>query len=257
MDDLVVETRPAEHLIVLRLNRPQARNAFNDALLHCLAERLSAAKNDSSVRAVVITGSDKAFGAGGDLREMAATSPVGLWRSPRHDWWGEINRFTKPIIAAVNGPAFGGGCELSLACDIVVAADSATFALPEIKLGFVPGRGGTQRLPGLIGKSAAMHMILTGEPISADDALRLGMVWEVCKAEETVARAIAIAERIAKHAPVAVSIGKELVQRACPPMLEQGMALERHCYEFLTGTDDAREGMDAFLNKRTPRFNGE
>lgn len=257
MEDLVLINRPEENVGVLTLNRPEANNASNNALLSRLAEALGEMRDDQSIHAVVLTGSEKVFGAGGDLVEMSASSPVDLWRSPRHDWWGEINRFPKPLIAAVNGPAYGGGCELALAADIVIAGANAQFALPEIKLGFVPGRGGTQRLPILVGKSAAMHMILTGEPINAERALALGIVWEITEPAETLERAIALAGTIARRAPVAVSIAKELVQRASSPLLDQGMALERHCYEFLTGTEDGQEGMSAFLEKRKPEFSGK
>jgi enoyl-CoA hydratase len=257
MTELVILTRPADGVALLRLSRPEARNAFNAALLERLAAVLHALDRDAGLRAAVVTGGADVFGAGGDLAEMAASTPVELWASSRHDHWGAIHQFRKPLIAAVNGPAFGGGCELALACDIVVAGENARFALPEVRLGFVPGRGGTQRLPAMIGKSAAMHMILTGEPVDAQAALRLGLVWEVTAPEATIERALAIAQVIATRPPVAVQIAKELVSRAASPLLEQGMATERHCYEFLVGTSDAQEGMEAFLGKRAPAFSGK
>ena len=257
MSDLIIQKEVSEGVRLVQLNRPDARNAFNEALLSQLAQTLQSLNTDQGVRVVVVTGTEAAFGAGGDIGEMAASSPVDLWASPRHDYWDEIHQFRKPIIAAVNGPAFGGGCELALACDIVLAGDNARFALPEIKLGFIPGRGGTQRLPPLINKSAAMHMILTGDPIDAETALRLGLVWKVVPSSETVKECLGIAEKIAQRPPVATQIAKELVSRAAAPMLAEGMATERHSYEFLTGTDDAKEGMSAFLEKRVPKFSGK
>lgn len=257
MTELVIETRPADRVAALTLNRPEARNAFNAALLARLAERLYALDRDDDVHAVVVTGGAKVFGAGGDLAEMAQSSPVDLWASPRHDHWGIIHGLRKPLIAAVNGAAFGGGCELALASDIVIAGDNARFALPEIKLGFVPGRGGTQRLPAAIGKSAAMHMILTGDPIDAETAVKLGLALEVVGAEITVERATAIAAAIASRPRIAIQIAKELVSNAAAPLLAQGMANERHCYEFLIGTNDAKEGMAAFLEKRPASFTGK
>ena len=257
MTEIVLESRLSEAVVLLTLNRPEARNAFNAALLERLADRLYHLDRDQNVHAVVVTGDEKAFGAGGDLAEMVRSTPVDLWASPRHDHWGIIHAFRKPLIAAVNGVAFGGGCELALAADIVIAGESARFALPEIKLGFVPGRGGTQRLPAVVGKSAAMYMILTGEPIDAHAAVRLGLALEVTPITQTISRATALATTIAERPPVAVQIAKELVSHACAPSLQQGMANERHCYEFLTATQDAREGMNAFLEKRAPKFGGK
>jgi enoyl-CoA hydratase len=257
MNDLVSEQKYEDGTVLLTLNRPDARNAFNAALLARLAERLCALAEAREAHCVIITGAGDAFSAGGDLKEMAASTPVQLWRSPRHGWWNSIFSFPKPLIAAVNGLAYGGGCELALACDIVVAGTNARFALPEIKLGFVPGRGGTQRLPAIVGKSAAMYMVLTGEPIDAHEAFRLGLALEVCEPSVTLDRALAIARTVSARSPIAAQIGKELVQRAGAPQLESGMALERHCYEFLVGTPDAKEGMAAFLERRSPKFFGE
>lgn len=257
MENSILVSFPEDHVGVLTLNRPDFNNAANNLLLESLATELARMRLNPDVQAVVLAGSESVFGAGGDLAEMSAATPVELWGSPRHDWWGEVNRFPKPLIAAVNGPAYGGGCELALASDIVIAGSNARFALPEIKLGLVPGRGGTQRLPLVVGKSAAMHMVLTGEPIDAERALSLGIAWEITDPSKTLESAISLAKTIAKRAPVAVGIAKELVQRAATPLLEQGAALERHCYEFLTGTEDGQEGMRAFLEKRSPNFSGK
>lgn len=243
-------------VVRLTLSRPKAHNAFNDHLLLLLAEQLRVLAGDDSVRCVVVTGGLKSFCAGGDLAEMSAATPVQLWASPRHEYWNEIHSFPKPLIAAVNGPAFGGGFELALASDIIVAGDNARFALPEIKLGFIPGRGGTQRLPALVTKSAAMHMILTGDEIDAQTAFRLGIAWMVTTPRECVDEATRIAQRIASRPTVAVQIAKEVVSQAAAPALKSGMSTERHCYEFLVGTDDAQEGMRAFLEKRKPKFVG-
>ncbi len=256
MNDLILTTRPAPDVALITLNRPEARNAFNEALLSALHDALSVLATCAETNVVVVTGGSSAFGAGGDLHEMSQASPTELWASPRHIYWNTIHDFPKPMIAAVNGPAYGGGCELALACDIVIAGDSARFALSEIKLGFIPGRGGTQRLPAIVNKSAAMYMILTGNPIDAQTALRLGLVWDVVPAEATIDAALSIAVMIAERPPVAVQIAKEVVASAAAPALKSGMATERHCYEFLTGMDDAKEGMAAFLEKRPPVFRG-
>lgn len=257
MNDLVLESRPSDHVALLTLNRPEARNAFNGQLLETLAKRLEKLDRDDQINAVVVTGGPVAFGAGGDIAEMASTSPVDLWASPRHDHWEQIHAFRKPLVAAVNGPAFGGGCELALACDIVIAGNSARFALPEIRLGFVPGRGGTQRLPKIVGKSQAMFMILTGNPIDAARAVETGMALEIVDPDQTIIRATEIAATIASRPRVAAQIAKELVSGAAAPLLDEGMARERHCYEFLMATDDAQEGMSAFLEKRPAKFSGK
>jgi enoyl-CoA hydratase len=254
MNELILTTRPANGVVLVTLNRPEARNAFNEALLFALHEKLNELASCDETHVVVVTGGSTVFGAGGDLQDMSQASPTELWASPRHKYWNTIHDFPKPMIAAVNGAAYGGGCELALASDIVIAGDSARFALPEIKLGFIPGRGGTQRLPAIVNKSAAMHMILTGNPIDAQTALRLGLVWDVVPTETTIEAAVAIATVIAERPPVAVQIAKEMVASAAAPALKSGMAAERHCYEFLTGTDDAKEGMAAFLEKRPPTF---
>ncbi|MBL0925862.1 MAG: enoyl-CoA hydratase/isomerase family protein [Sphingomonadaceae bacterium] len=255
MTGLVIEeTIGAVRLI--RLNRPEARNAFNEALLSSLAAALQRAANDDAIRCTVVTGNEQAFGAGGDIPEMAATSPVGIWRSERHKWWATIHDFPKPLIAAVNGLALGGGCEFALAADIVVAGDNARFGLPEIKLGFVPGRGGTQRLPLAVGKPLAMWMILTGQTMDAARALQAGLVLEICPLAEMLPRALAIAAMIAEQPPVAAQIAKSLVKRSASPGLQDGMMAERHGYEFLLGTADAQEGMAAFIERRPPVFTG-
>jgi enoyl-CoA hydratase len=247
--------RSAGAVAVVRFDRPGQRNALSLELLRRLAETLDAFARDDEVRAVVLTGGREVFAAGGDIREMAASTPVEIWNSQRHEYWGIVNRFPKPLIAAVNGPAYGGGFELVLACDIVVAGRTASFALPEIRLGFVPGRGGTQRLPALAGTSLARFMVLTGEAIDARRALEAGIVLEICDVERTQTRAVEIGTAIAQQPAVAVRVAKELL-RAAQPEQPLGLSLERRSYEFLVGTDDAREGMAAFLEKRSPRFTG-
>lgn len=256
MTDLVIIERPAAGVALVTLNRPEARNAFNSELLEAFSEALSNLDHDGKINAVVVTGGLQTFGAGGDLGEMAQATPVELWASPRHDYWAIIHQFKKPLIAAVNGPAFGGGCELALASDIVIAGQSARFALPEIKLGFVPGRGGTQRLPRIVGKSQAMFMILTGSSIDARKAVEVGIALEAVEIDQTIPRAIEVASLIASKPRVAVQIAKELVADASGPLLQDGISKERHCYEFLISTDDAKEGMGAFLEKRDPTFKG-
>jgi enoyl-CoA hydratase len=255
-NNLLIEG-PEQGVQVFTLNRPDALNALNTELLGNLSKALDDAEVDPEVRAVVITGSQRAFAAGADINEMAARDLVGILEDPRIAHWERIARFTKPIIAAVNGFALGGGCELAMHSDILIAGENARFGQPEINLGIMPGAGGTQRLVRKVGESLAMHMVLTGEPINARRALEAGLVSEICQPELTVEKAIQIGRIIARKAPIAVRLTKESVRKASDMNLADGLRFERHAFTVLAGTADRQEGLDAFLEKRKPQFKGQ
>ncbi|NLW06140.1 MAG: 2,3-dehydroadipyl-CoA hydratase [Pseudomonadaceae bacterium] len=247
---------PDKGVLLLTLNRPEALNALNTALLGELAAALDAAEADPATRAVVITGSERAFAAGADINEMAARDLVGILEDPRVAHWQRLARFPKPIIAAINGFALGGGCELAMHADILIAGENARFGQPEINLGIMPGAGGTQRLTRAVGSALAMHLALTGEQISAQRALQAGLISEICPTELTVERAISIAETIASKAPLAVRLTKEAIHKASDLDLAAGLRFERHAFTILAGTADRAEGLKAFQEKRQPKFTG-
>lgn len=247
---------PDKGVLLLTLNRPEALNALNTSLLGNLSAALDTAEANPEVRAVVLTGSERAFAAGADINEMAARDLVGIFQDPRVAYWHRIARFPKPLIAAVNGFALGGGCELAMHADILIAGENAKFGQPEINLGIMPGAGGTQLLTRAVGISKAMQMALTGEPINAQQALAAGLVSEVCPTELTVERAQAIAEVIASKAPLAVQLIKEAVHKAVDTDLATGLRFERHAFTLLAGTADRQEGLAAFQEKRRPEFKG-
>jgi enoyl-CoA hydratase len=252
---LLVET--ADGVTLIRLNRPEALNALNTQLLGELGQALDAAEADDAVRCVVITGSDKAFAAGADIKEMSDKSYAQMFAS---DFFADaarrLEQFRKPIIAAVAGYALGGGCELALLCDFIIAADTARFGQPEINLGVMPGMGGTQRLTRAVGKSKAMDMILTARQMDAAEAERSGLVSRVVAADKLVDEALAAAKRIAAQAPLAVMMNKELVNAALETTLSTGVLMERRLFHSLFAFEDQKEGMAAFVEKRKPAFKG-
>ncbi|MGZ3367616.1 MAG: enoyl-CoA hydratase-related protein [Caulobacteraceae bacterium] len=252
---LLVE--PGEGYQVIRLNRPEALNALNTALMAELTLALEAAEGDPDVRCVVLTGSDKAFAAGADIREMAGLdypeTYLADFLTRTHE---RAARFRKPLIAAVSGYALGGGCELAMMCDIVIAADTAKFGQPEVTLGIGPGLGGSQRLTRAVGKAKAMDMVLTGRTIGADEAERCGLASRVVPAAELMTEARAAAAKIAALSPVAVTVCKEMVETAFETPLAQGLRTERRLFQALFATEDQKEGMAAFLEKRKPAFKG-
>jgi enoyl-CoA hydratase len=255
-DGELLVSEPGPGVRLLTLNRPAARNALSNELLGMIAAALEAARDDATVRCVVITGSDKVFAAGADIKELATRDTVGALLDVRPLLWERIRKFPKPLIAAVLGYALGGGCELAMHADIIVAGEGAKFGQPEINLGIIPGAGGTQRLPRLVGQQLAMKLILTGEMLSAGDALSAGLVAEVATDADAVTRAVALAETIAAKSPIAVRLAKEAVLAARDVPLEQGLALERKLFSALFGTRDAHEGLAAFIEKRQPNFEG-
>src|SRR5690554_4528386 len=254
-DNLIIQG-PDKGVLLITLNRPAALNALNTALLGELSTALDTAEADTATRAVVITGSERAFAAGADINEMAARDLVGILEDPRVAHWQRISRFPKPIIAAINGFALSSGCELAMHADILIAGENARFGQPEINLGIMPGAGGTQRLTRAVGSALAMHLALTGEQISAQRALQAGLISEICPTELTVERAIQIAETIASKAPLAVRLTKEAIHKASDTDLATGLRFERHAFTVLAGTADRAEGLQAFQEKRRPKFTG-
>lgn len=252
---LLVEDRP-DGVCLITLNRPEALNALNTQLLAELAAEFDRIQAHAELFTVVVTGSKKAFAAGADINEMAALNLVGILNDPRLAHWQRITRFAKPWLAAVNGFALGGGCELAMQADIIIAGETARFGQPEINLGIIPGAGGTQRLLRAVGKSLAMQMVLAGESIDARHALRVGLISEITPPELTVERALAIATRIASKAPLAISLAKEVLLKAMDTDLATGLRLERHAFSLLAGTEDRNEGIRAFQEKRSPVFVG-
>jgi enoyl-CoA hydratase len=250
---LLVETRGRVGLITL--NRPKALNALNDDLMNELGEALLAFDGDDGIGAIVITGSDKAFAAGADIGAMRDWSYMDVFKSEyitRN--WETLKRVRKPVIAAVAGYALGGGCELAMMCDIIIAADTARFGQPEIKLGIIPGAGGTQRLPRAVGKAKAMELALTARMMDAQEAERAGLVSRVVAAERLLDEALTAASTIASYSLPAVLMAKEAINRAYEVPLAEGMLFERRLFHSLFATADQKEGMAAFIEKRTPDF---
>ena len=240
---------------LITLNRPKQLNALNDALMDELGAALKAYDADPAIGCMVITGSDKAFAAGADIGAMARYTFSDVYNG---DYitrnWEQIRAIRKPVIAAVAGFALGGGCELAMMCDMLIAADSARFGQPEIKLGVIPGAGGTQRLPRAVGKAKAMDMVLTGRMMDAAEAERAGLVSRVVPADRLIAEALSVAEVINAFGAPSVMMAKECVNRAFEGTLSDGVMYERRMFHALFVTDDQKEGMDAFLNKRKPAF---
>ena len=255
MSEVLIE-RPDERVAVIRLNRPEARNALNMATRQALAERFAELGEDETTRCIILTGGEKIFAAGADLRDMVERTPVEMFARRSERLWKPIADCPKPVIAAVNGYALGGGCELAMHCDIVVAGEGASFGQPEVRVGIMPGAGGTQRLVRAVGKFRAMKILMTGEPVSARDALAMGLVSEVVADAEVFERALAIAQTIAKMPPLAIMQIKEAVLAGVDASLETALMLERKANQLLFATRDQKEGMRAFVEKRKPRFEG-
>jgi enoyl-CoA hydratase len=242
---------------IVQLNRPQALNALNSALMDEVVHALAAFDKDEGVGCIVITGSEKAFAAGADIKEMANASVVAMMSSPFIGYWDAVTRVEKPIIAAVSGYCLGGGCELALACDLIVAAESARFGQPEINLGIIPGAGGTQRLTRAVGKSLAMDMILTGRRITGLEAVQHGLAARVVPDAGYLEAALEVAQEIAGKAPVALRVAKEAVNHAYETTLAEGVQVERRLFNLLFATEDQKEGMAAFVEKRKPEWKGK
>ena len=250
--NILVETQG--RVGIIRLNRPQALNALNKALIAELTQAIETFDADEKIGCMLITGNDKAFAAGADIKEMADKPFIDAYLGDFVSNWNVAARARKPIVAAVAGFALGGGCELAMQCDIVIAADTAKFGQPEIKLGVIPGIGGTQRLARAVGKAKAMDLILTGRMMDAAEAEKSGLVARLVSPEKLMDEAMKVAETIANMSLPSVLAGKEAINRAFEGGLSEGMAFERRIFHSLFATEDQKEGMKAFIEKRTPKW---
>jgi enoyl-CoA hydratase len=248
--------RRAARVGVVQLNRPQARNALNTALMAELIAAVQAFDADSEIGCIVITGDDRAFAAGADIKQMAAASVVEMIDSPFIGYWDDLARVAKPVLAAVSGWCLGGGCELAMACDLIVASESAVFGQPEINLGIIPGAGGTQRLTRAVGKAVAMDMVLSGRRLTAQEALHFGLAARVLPDDGFLDAALLVAAEIAARSPIALRMAKEAINHAFETPLAEGVHLERRLFNLLFATEDQKEGMAAFIAKRAPVWQG-
>ncbi|HEY6028438.1 MAG TPA: enoyl-CoA hydratase-related protein [Pseudolabrys sp.] len=255
-DPLLVE-RPSEAVTLLRLNRPQVRNALNLPLRKRLAEEVSNAVANPAVRAIVLTGNEQAFAAGADIGEMADAGPIDIMVRNVQQYYRVVAECPKPVIVAIEGFALGGGLELALCADVIVAADGARLGLPEVKIGILPGGGGTQRLSRLVGRSRAMLLLMTGRMFGAQEAFAMGVASELTPKGEALKRALEIAEEIAAMPPISVQQIKEIVNEGLNAPLDTALMLERKAYLLQYATADQKEGMRAFLDKRKPKFEGK
>ena len=254
---ILVEPAYAEYVALVRLNRPKELNALNLQLMGELKDALLMLDNDDSVRCIIITGNEKAFAAGADIKQMAGKTAVDMLKIDQFSTWDSIRRTRKPIIAAVSGFALGGGCELTMLCDMIIASETARFGQPEIKIGVMPGAGGTQRLTRAVGKARAMEMVLTGKFITAEEAMAYGLVNKVVPVELYLEEAVKLAKEIASMSPIAVQMAKEAVNKADESHLQEGLSFERKNFYMLFASEDQKEGMAAFVEKRAPNFKGQ
>ncbi|HEY0070628.1 MAG TPA: enoyl-CoA hydratase-related protein [Chloroflexia bacterium] len=242
---------------IIQLNRPEVLNALNLQMMDEIIAALDALEADDTVRCVVLTGSERAFAAGADIKEMAGATTVDMMMRDQFAKWDRIRRFKKPIIAAVSGYALGGGNELAMLCDMIVASETAQFGQPEINIGVMPGAGGTQRLARAVGKSIAMDVVLTGRTLTAREALQFGLVNRVVPVEAYLKEAVKLAKTIAEKSPIAVQMAKDAVLKAFDTPIQEGLLHERKNFYMLFSTEDQKEGMAAFIEKRKPDFKGK
>ncbi|MDZ4845070.1 MAG: enoyl-CoA hydratase-related protein [Chitinophagales bacterium] len=256
-ENLLVESQYDKHIALVRFNRPKELNALNRKLMEELRDALKALDDDEEVRVIVLTGNERAFAAGADIKEMADRSAIDMVKIDQFTTWDQIKKTKKPIIAAVSGFALGGGCELAMTCDMIIASESAQFGQPEIKIGVIPGAGGTQRLTRAVGKARAMELVLTGKFINAEEALRMGLINRIVPVELYLSEAVKLAKEIAAMSPIAVRMGKEAVLQSYSGSLEEGLQFERKNFYMLFASEDQKEGMSAFVDKRKPDFKGK
>lgn len=255
--DQVIVERPSSDIVVLKINRPQVRNALNLDVRTRLAEEVARCGADEAVRCIIITGSDTVFAAGADIGEMADAGPVEVMSRNVQKYWRVLTECPKPLLAAVEGFALGGGLELALCADIIVAGEGAKLGLPEVKVGILPGGGGTQKLARLVGRQRAMLLIMTGRMFGAAEALSMGVASEIAPAGQALARALDIAREIAAMPPISIMQVKEIVNAGLNAPIETALMLERKAFQLQFATRDQKEGMRAFLEKRKPKFEGK
>jgi enoyl-CoA hydratase len=256
MDFIKVTEQHAPFVALVELNRPKELNALNRQLMEELRDSLLQLDKNDQVRVIILTGNEHAFAAGADIKQMADKSAVDMLVIDQFSTWDQIRKTKKPIIAAVSGFALGGGCELAMMCDIIIASESAKFGQPEIKLGTIPGAGGTQRLTKAVGKSKAMELVLSGRFLSAEEAHYYGLVSKVVPVEMYLAEALTLAGEIAAMSPLAVQLAKEAVNRSFETQLDEGLAFERKNFYLTFASADQKEGMSAFIEKRKPLYKG-
>lgn len=247
----------SEFISLIELNRPKDLNALNLQMMGELRDTLQALDKDDSVRVIIITGNEKAFAAGADIKQMANKTAIDMLNIDQFSTWDQIRKTKKPIIAAVSGFALGGGCELAMTCDMIIASETAQFGQPEIKIGVMPGAGGTQRLAKAIGKPKTMELVLTGKFMKAEEALRYGLVNRVVPVEVYLDEALTLAKEISVMSPVATKLAKESVNRSFETHLEEGLLHERKNFYLSFASEDQKEGMQAFIEKRKPNYTGQ
>ncbi|MDH5382511.1 MAG: enoyl-CoA hydratase-related protein [Cyclobacteriaceae bacterium] len=257
MEHILLEKQVRPHVSLIRLNRPQQLNALNLQLMSELRDTIQELDQDQDTHVIVVTGDEKAFAAGADIKQMEGKSSVDMLKIDQFNTWDQIRKTKKPIIAAVSGFALGGGCELAMTCDMIIASESAKFGQPEIKIGTMPGAGGTQRLTRALGKAKAMELVLTGDFLSAEEALSRGLVNKIVPVEIYLEEAFELAARIAAMPPISVQLAKESVNQAFEVGLSQGLVFERKNFYLTFSTEDQKEGMNAFIEKRKPNFRGK
>ncbi len=254
---ILVENQYAPQIALVRLNRPKELNALNLKLMLELKKALQDLDEDEEVRCIIITGNQQAFAAGADIKQMENKTAIDLLKIDQFETWDQIRKTKKPIIAAVSGFALGGGCELAMTCDMIVASETAKFGQPEIKIGIMPGAGGTQRLTRAVGKALAMEMVLTGKFISAEDALKAGLINKVVPEELYLNEAVKLANEVCAMSPIATRLAKESVNKAFETSLQEGLFFERKNFYMSFTSEDQKEGMSAFVEKRKPDFKGK
>ncbi|HEY9006514.1 MAG TPA: enoyl-CoA hydratase-related protein [Ohtaekwangia sp.] len=257
MEFIQVTEQHEPFIALIRLNRPKELNALNIQLMQELRNALQQLDKNEAVRTIIITGNEQAFAAGADIKQMADKSAIDMLLIDQFSTWDQIRKIKKPIIAAVSGFALGGGCELAMMCDMIIASESSKFGQPEIKIGVMPGAGGTQRLTKAIGKAKAMELVLTGRFISAEEALSYGLVNKVVPVEMYLYEAVQLAREIAQMSPIAAQLAKEAVNRSFETHLDEGLSFERKNFYLAFASEDQKEGMRAFVERRKPEFKGK